>query len=86
VSEVNHWPSPFLAQSAKNRERLEKALAPFIEKSTEIKEPPPKRKASNGGKMAAIRAWANQNGWKLGDRGPRPQGRPRGLRRRPPGS
>jgi Lsr2 len=55
--------------SEKNRERLERALAPFIEKANEIKEPPPKRKASNGGKMAAIRAWANQNGWKLGDRG-----------------
>ena len=50
---------------------MEKALAPFIEKATEIKEPPPKRKASNGGKMAAIRAWANQNGWKLGDHLPR---------------
>jgi Lsr2 len=66
--------------SAKNREKLQKALQPFLDKAhrahmAEAKTTTPtrtrgSRSAKNGrGNLDAIRQWAQENGYKVGDRG-----------------
>jgi hypothetical protein len=64
--------------SEKNREKLQKALQPFLDKAhpaqvAQAKSAPTPRRArsSRGGRedLDAIRAWAQENGYKVGDRG-----------------
>ena len=66
--------------SAKNREKLQKALQPFLDKAhrahmAEAKTTTPtrtrrSRSAKNGREdLDAIRQWAQENGYKVGDRG-----------------
>jgi hypothetical protein len=74
--------------SAKNREKLQKALQPFLDKAHPVDMAQPKtktttptrtrtrtrtrtsRSAKNGREnLDAIRRWAQENGYKVGDRG-----------------
>jgi nucleoid-associated protein Lsr2 len=74
--------------SAKNREKLQKALQPFLDKAhpADMAQPKaktttptrtrartrtrPSRSAKNGREhLDAIRQWAQENGYKVGDRG-----------------
>ena len=68
--------------SAKNREKLQKALQPFLDKAhpADMAQPKTKtttrtrtrrsRSAKNGREnLEAIRQWAQENGYKVGDRG-----------------
>lgn len=67
--------------SAKSLAKLEKALAPFIDKASEVEEAPPaptrgrpagKRTQVPGkGKeyLDSVRKWARENGYQVGDKG-----------------
>jgi hypothetical protein len=66
--------------SAKNREKLQKALQPFLDKAhpAQIAQPksttPTRTRRSGSAKngredLDAIRQWAQENGYKVGDRG-----------------
>jgi hypothetical protein len=67
--------------SAKNREKMQKALQPFLDKAhpahmadakttTTPARPRRSRSAKNGREnQDAIRQWAQENGYKVGDRG-----------------
>lgn len=67
--------------SSKSRARLEKALAPFLDKATEVEDAPPAptrgrpagKKTQLPGKgadyLAAVRKWARANGHEVSDKG-----------------
>lgn len=59
--------------SDKNRERLEKALAPFIEKARRSGAPARRRSNSTGVDVAAVKAWARSVGKDYPQRGRLPQ-------------
>ena len=59
----------------KNRAALEKALKPYIEAGTKVSKRATRatsrarRSGSNGTDLAAVRAWAAENGYELSSRG-----------------
>jgi hypothetical protein len=62
----------------KNRKKLEEALRPYLDKARPARQAQAKsttttrtRRSSKGGRddLEAIRAWAQANGYKVGDRG-----------------
>lgn len=63
----------------KNRAALEKALKPYIQAGTKVSKRAPRgntrgstrrrRPGSNGTNLAAVRAWANENGYEVSNRG-----------------
>jgi uncharacterized membrane protein len=63
--------------STKNRKNLEKALRPYIEATTKVSgrgartrgAARAKRSGASSGDLAAIRAWARENGHEISDRG-----------------
>lgn len=62
--------------STKNIEKLEAALAPFIgaarpagAEQTKTTSPTRSRRVSSGHDLAAVRAWARENGHEVSDRG-----------------
>lgn len=55
-----------------NAEKLRAALAPFIAAGRSVagsRATAPRRSRASGGDLAAIRSWAQSNGYTVGDRG-----------------
>jgi hypothetical protein len=67
--------------SSKNRKTFEKALRPYIEAGTRVsgrrpgtsRSARPKRAGASSVDLAAVRAWAKENGHKVSDRGRLPK-------------
>jgi nucleoid-associated protein Lsr2 len=67
--------------SNKNRKAFEKALRPYIEAGTKVsgrrsgssRSAPPKRSEGSSVDLAAVRAWAKENGHQVSDRGRLPK-------------
>ena len=62
----------------KNRAALEKALKPYLQAATKVSKRVPRgntrgntrrRSGSNGTDLAAVRAWAGENGYEVSNRG-----------------
>ena len=67
--------------SSKNRKALEKALRPYVEAGTKVsgrrsaatRSARPKRSGNSAVDLAAVRAWAKENGHQVSDRGRLPK-------------
>ncbi|PIF04550.1 MAG: hypothetical protein CSA63_00620 [Propionibacterium sp.] len=55
--------------SAANAERLEEALAPYIEKARVLRKSRSRKQNPAAGRAAEIRDWATANGYKVSPRG-----------------
>lgn len=53
----------------KNQDRLDEVLAEFIDKARKPDIPAKAKARTNKAETEALRAWANDNGYELGDRG-----------------
>ncbi len=55
--------------SAANIDRLEAALAPFVENARVLRKSRTRKQSQAGGRASEIRDWANANGYKVSPRG-----------------